>query len=447
MIRPSLLLFTFLLLCAGLPLRGQTLWNLHDCMVYAVENAPQHKIQELTNENNNKDLRDARLGFLPSISGSVSGSFSNGRVISQEDNRFINSSSFGNRYGLNANANLFNGFQAVSRLKVAKVARLQGIEESQRLTDEISLTTMQCYFNATHAHGLVELARERLDESRQQLKNTRTLEELGLKGQADVLQIEAEVATRDFDLTQQENVLAENLLQLKEAMFFPIDQSLQIDTTVRWEINLLGERESRDSIFRAAVNSLPQAKIAAMKVESTKYQFKSAKWQLLPTLSINGSYGTDYFKVAGDQKTLSYHTQLAGKQAKNVGLSLNVPLFGGLSRHSKITRTRNEMKIAGYQQDQTLQQIEAAIQRAIQEMEGKGKEYVQALKTVMAEQTAYAVNKRKYEEGLISILELQTSANRLLEAKVKQLNALLGYQIKRREVTYYKGTPYINQAF
>lgn len=446
MIRHSLRLLTFLLVGSGPSLNGQTLWNLHDCMVYAVENAPKHKIQELTNQNNNRDLRDAALGFLPSFSGSVTGGYTDGRGISQEDNSFINSTSFSNQYGINASAYVFNGFQAVSRLKVAKVARLQGIEEAQRITDEISLTTMQSYFNVMHAHGLVGLAREQLDESRRRLKNTRTMEELGLKGQADVLQIEAEVATRDFDLTQQENLLAENLLQLKEAMFFPIDELLQIDTTVRWEINLLGSRESRDSIYQTALGHLPESKIAAMKVESAKYQFKSAKWQLLPTLSVSGSYGTNYFKVSG-QDALSYKMQLEGKQAKSLGLTLNVPLFGGLAKYSKITRTRNEMRIAQHEQDQTLQQIEAAIQRAIQEMEGKGKEYVQAVKTVMAEQTAYEVNKRKYDEGLISILDLQTSSNRLLEAKVKQLNALLGYQIKRREVTYYKGTSYINQAF
>lgn len=431
---------------SGPQLGGQTLWNLHDCMEYAVEHAPKHKIQELTNQNNNRDLRDAILGILPSISGNISGSFNNGRSISQEDNSYINNTSFSNQYGLSASAYLFNGFQAINRIRVAKIARLQGIEESQRIADEISLQTLQCYFNVVHAHGLVMLAREQLAESRQRLKNTRALEELGLKGAADVLQIEAEVATQDFNLTQQKNLLDENLLQLKETMFFPIDEPLQIDTTVRWEINLLDQRDSLNDIYQQALQHLPASKIAAMEVEAARRQFHSAKWMLLPSLSANGSYGTNYFKINGEE-ALNYKMQLEGKQSKSIGLTLSVPLFGGLNRQSQITRARNAMRIARYEQDQTLQEIEAAIQRAIQEMEGKGKEYMQAVKTVLAEESAYKTNRRKYEEGLISILDLQTSANRLLDAKVKRLNALLGYQIKRREVTYYKGTPYLNQAF
>ncbi len=441
-----LFLMSNLFLFSGPHLGGQTLWSLHDCMLYAVEHAPEHKIQELTNQNNNRNLRDAVLGMLPSVSGNISGSFNNGRSISQEDNSYINNTSFSNQYGLSASAYLFNGFQAINRVRVAKIARLQGIEESQRIADEISLNTLQCYFNVVHAHGLVLLAREQLTESRQRLKNTRAMEELGLKGAADVLQIEAEVATQDFNLTQQENLLADNLLQLKETMFFPIDEPLQIDTTVRWEINLLDQRDSLGNIYPQALQHLPASKQAAMDVESARYQYHSAKWMLLPSLSVNGSYGTNYFKINGEE-ALSYKMQLEGKQSKSLGLTLSIPLFGGLSRQSQITRARNEMRIARHKQDQTLQEIEAAIQRALQEMEGKGKEYIQAVKTVMAEESAYKTNRRKYEEGLISILDLQTSANRLLDAKVKRLNALLGYQIKRREVTYYKGTPYLDQAF
>jgi len=444
--RSVFLLMLSFCIALGNRLHGQTLWSLHDCMVYAVENAPKYKIQELTNQNYNRDLRDAALGFLPSFSGSISGSFNNGRSISQEDNSYINTTSFSNQYGLSASAYLFNGFQIVNNLKVARIARLQGIEEAQRIADEIALTTMQNYFNTIHAHGLVQLAREQLAESQQRLKNTRRMAELGLKGEADVLQIEAEVATQDFNLTQQENLLADNLLQLKESMFYPIEKPLQIDTTVRWGINLLDQPESPETLYKTALEHLPESKIAAMKVESTRYQFKSAKWMLFPSLSVSGSYGTNYFKANGSD-ALSFQKQLAGKQSKSLGLSLSVPLFGGLTRQSRITRTRNEMRIAQYEQEQTRQEIEATIQRAIQEMEGKSKEYIQAVKTVMAEESAYAINRRKYEEGLINILDLQTSSNRLLEAKVKRLNALLGYQIKRREVTYYQGTSYLDQDF
>ena len=41
--------------------------------------------------------------------------------------------------------------------------------------------------------------------------------------------------------------------------------------------------------------------------------------------------------------------------------------------------------------------------------------------------------------GMISALELSTSANRLLQAQVEELYANLKYQLKHRLLEYYKG--------
>lgn len=60
---------------------------------------------------------------------------------------------------------------------------------------------------------------------------------------------------------------------------------------------------------------------------------------------------------------------------------------------------------------------------------------------------AYKAMRRKYEEGLASVIDLQTSSNQLLVAKAAKLNALLQYLIKKRVVDYYKGTPYLEQDY
>jgi outer membrane protein len=52
---------------------------------------------------------------------------------------------------------------------------------------------------------------------------------------------------------------------------------------------------------------------------------------------------------------------------------------------------------------------------------------------------AHKANQRKYEEGLLSVLELQTSSNQALAAKAERLNSALTYLIKKRIVGYYQG--------
>ena len=76
-------------------------------------------------------------------------------------------------------------------------------------------------------------------------------------------------------------------------------------------------------------------------------------------------------------------------------------------------------------------------------MQGFGKQYVQGEKKVLAAQLAYDGAERKFENGLISALDLQTAANTLLQAKSDKLRARLQYIVKTRMVDYYNGQPLI----
>jgi outer membrane protein len=52
---------------------------------------------------------------------------------------------------------------------------------------------------------------------------------------------------------------------------------------------------------------------------------------------------------------------------------------------------------------------------------------------------AYHMQSRKFEEGMLSTFDLHTSAQMLLESRIKQLQMQMLLIIKRRLVDYYKG--------
>ena len=70
---------------------------------------------------------------------------------------------------------------------------------------------------------------------------------------------------------------------------------------------------------------------------------------------------------------------------------------------------------------------------------------VQPRTKVKSDELAYRVTLRKYEEGLMSTLDVQTSANTLLESKANLLQKRLMYLLKSKLVDYYKGKPLINE--
>ena len=282
--RRILLTITFFIFTNALKSGAQELqvWTLRDCMIYAIENSPETKIQELTNDNRRLDHRDAYLEFVPSVNGNINAYTSFGRSIDPETNTYSNVNSFSNSYAIYSNYTIFNGFTVVDKYKVTRIARLSGIEEARQVEDNLCLTIMQSYYNVLYRKGMVQLCREQLMESQTTLKNTRVLEELGLKSYADVLQVEAQVAANDYNLVREQNMMESELISLKEKMFFPSDRELVIDTTFSQIADPFAGSVTAGDIYLSALEFLPAVKISAFDVKTAGIKLHNAKWSLLP---------------------------------------------------------------------------------------------------------------------------------------------------------------------
>ncbi|HEY5509333.1 MAG TPA: TolC family protein, partial [Paludibacter sp.] len=82
--------------------------------------------------------------------------------------------------------------------------------------------------------------------------------------------------------------------------------------------------------------------------------------------------------------------------------------------------------------------------KTVADVNGLSDEYAHAGKRTESMKIAHQVNQRKYTEGLISALELNTSSNRLLNAQIEELYTNLKYQLKYKLLNYYKGASMYN---
>ncbi|MCD7849010.1 MAG: hypothetical protein LUH63_04300 [Parabacteroides sp.] len=79
------------------------------------------------------------------------------------------------------------------------------------------------------------------------------------------------------------------------------------------------------------------------------------------------------------------------------------------------------MRIAQETKTEVLRQLQSAIEQSVLDREGYTKEVIQMDHKVKSDDIAYRVTLRKYEEGLMSSLDVQTSANVLLTSKADLL--------------------------
>lgn len=195
-----------------------------------------------------------------------------------------------------------------------------------------------------------------------------------------------------------------------------------------------------------ALSFNPSIKIAESNVKKARYDYLTAKYQILPSLSLNAGFSTSYITMLenGSQPD-PFMDQFRNNAGEYIQLSMSIPIFNQLQRHGKRVRAKNAWRTAELQRDQKYREVQSEIQRALQDLEGAEKEYVQCVKRESAFEAAHEANAKKYKEGLISIIDLQTSSNQLLNAKVQKLNSALTLMIKERVVNYYKGISYLDQ--
>ena len=429
---------------------GQVM-TLKDCMEYATSNSTKLRIQQATNDDNQVARRDAILAaFTPTVSGQGHVYYNFGRAIDPESNTYISTTSFNNAYSVSAGINLFNGFQAVNNLRITKTAKAMGISQEQQIEDQVCLATIEAYYNVVYYTRLADILSDQVRTAQEALHLARRQEELGQKGYADVVQMEADLSDREYDLITARNSLEDAYITLKDVMFWPITDSLAIDTSSAEEGNelyLLTDENNPDDIIGNAMNTLPDISIAKGNMENARLELRTARWQLSPTLSLYGGWSTSYYTYPGQAGYAAdpFWNQFRNNGGEYLQLSLSIPIFDRLSRHSAIARKKNAYKRATAEYEQKVREVEAEVLRAIKDRDGAESAYFQAEKRANVQEEAFSLNSRKFELGLISSIEYKTASESYLKAKAERLNALLQFYLKKHIVSYYNGISYIDQ--
>ena len=422
--------------------KAQNLMTLHDCMEYAVSNSTKMRIQEAAIGDAQIDRRDAALKlFTPYINAQSYAYYNFGRSIDPKTNTYFNTTSFHNNYGVNAGYDLFNGFEAVNNLKISKTGMLIAESQEKQVEADICLAVMEAYYNVVYYKRLCDVYEEQVATADAPLKKARRQEELGQKGHADVVQMEAELADRQYDLTNTYNMYRDQKMVLADLMFWPLDEDLNIDTSMpEWQV----EPVAADAVVDYALDNNPSVQIASWQQLNAKRELNTAQWQVLPTVGVYAGWSTSYFTYPGSSST-PFIEQFRNNGGEYVELSVSIPIWNRLSKQSTISRKRHAFEKATAEYDQKRRDVESEVRRAIQDRDGAMTAFLQAQRRAEVQDEAYTLHLKKLEQGLISPLEFQTANNNYLKAQADEMNSLFKYIIKQAVVKYYSGIEYINQ--
>ncbi|MCL2245906.1 MAG: TolC family protein [Lentimicrobiaceae bacterium] len=416
--------------------------NLDACMKYAVENSYKTARAATDLDNAKKEYSGAVLSHLPGVNASMGVGSNFGRGIDPATNNPVTYTTFNNSAQLSASMPIFYGLRYLNQTRSAKIAKLRGEEQLRYTRDQVAEATMLTYAEVVYYTEMVELQQKKIESYQMEEKRMARLLELGGGSAADLAQIRASLASEEYNAIALRNSLEISMVKLKDCMNFPLDDLLKIVPQIE-DATLYLEEQTPADIIAFAFNAHPVAIIEQHNLTWQKRSLSMARGAYYPSLSLGGSISSIYYTSSAEKYT-PYFTQYKNNLGESVNLNLQIPIFNGLEARLRVSVAKNNLKQAQRDYDETMRTLSSEIRQALMELEASHSQWLQAQKNVEYQQIANQANHRKYETGTLSIIELQTSDNQFFQSEIELRRAYLQYQIKVREMNYYKGKGYLN---
>tara|TARA_R110002096_G_scaffold12996_10_gene46480 strand:- start:1434 stop:2798 length:1365 start_codon:yes stop_codon:yes gene_type:complete len=423
---------------------SQEVWTLEECVDYAIEHNLQVKNTSYNNESSRESYRQSVRDLLPSVNGSTDYSIRYGRSADPQTNDFVNTQFFSNNYSLNANLDLFRGFQKLNTIRASKFIYKATQEDILQEKFLLAFRVMSAYYDIKFFEGLVANSLEQLEISQGNYDLVKKQVELGLMAGADLYEAESNLLGDKLLLTQNRNQLTNAKLVLIQEMNLTEVSDIKLKESL--EETLLNEDVTLDSLYQSARGFVPLVKSQEYRVTAAKKQLQATRGGLFPSLSLFAGYGTGYFETNVDENgnVIPFRTQFSDNTSKFVGAQLNIPISNGWSNHSRV----KQQKIAYMQAKNNLeiqeQELFQLLQQLVQDNRALIAEYEQSAKQVESQQIAFTIAQKRYEKGLINALELFQAKNLYGVAQNQNLQVGLRLKVNQSTIDFYNGLPIFN---
>ncbi len=430
-----------ILLSSGLVSFSQNPWTLSDCIEYAHLNNLQVKRQELQVEMAEHNLFKTYMNILPNLNGSISGGYSYGQQFIQSEGIIIDNNISSASFGVNSYMNVFNGLQTYNNIKKGNYEVLASIQNVEKEKIELTLSIVSAYMNILLKKELMEVNRSQKEVTEMQVDRTSKLEQAGSAARGDLLEIQAQMAAEQLNVTNAMNEL--NLAYLNLTQLLDLDSVSGFEIVVPDTIqpDLDAYITSAVTVYEDALTFLPHIKNAEYQVNSYKYELKIQQGRRSPQLYLNGRWGTNYTSYAKDELGLSFSDQFDIYSQTYFGAGISIPVFNNWDVNNAISNAKVQLYDAQFSLDQVKQQLYKEVQQAYNNAVSAREKYKSAIEAVNSYRESFHYTEQKFNVGIVNSVEYNIAKNNFIKAESELLQAKYEYDIALKIHDYYRGIP------
>lgn len=406
-------------------------WSLDSCISYAMDHNLNIRSAEISRMEGELSVTEAKDAFLPTLSAGAGQNWDFGRGLTSA-NTYANRNTSMFSWNARMSLPIFQGLRNIRQLRYSRtnLSMLEKQEEASR--DEVRLSVITSYLQVLFNKELLEVSREQLRLSKVQLDRQKVLLEAGKVPEVDVIQAEAQVAQNEVQVVNSENDLQTSKIELAKLLEFDDLADFDVAPIDDDSMGLL----SAEEVYNNALANYPALRAAREGVKLADEGISVAKTGYIPTISFSAGLGSSYYTVSGEQGK-SFGSQMRDNFSKNLGFSLSVPIFDGLSTRDRVRQAKVRKLNAQLQVQQQESELHKSIRLAYRQALGAEKKYESGKVAVSAAKAALDAMTEKYTYGKANATEWEKTQSDYITALAQQVQAKYELILRNKVLDFY----------
>ncbi len=441
---------------------------MQESIDYAIAHNLERQQNQLSKEQAENDLKQTKMQRFPTLNGSAGQGFRFGRSIDPFTNQFVQETINSSNFSLNANLDLFKGFQQNRQIK-SKTRNLQAQKAQVEATKNTIRTEVASrYLEVVLQRERLRNAKSQLEASKGQLEQAQTLVESGKANKSEALQLKSQVSSDKATLVEAQNNLKMAYLDLQQYMNWEEREQLEVEETALPDsLSNLPDR-SIEKVVQENYERLPQIQQVRYNLQSARYNLKAAKSGRIPTLSFNARIRTGFssrrqtptgversldtvgFVASSEQpvvrpglnpvlETPAFMDQLENNFSQQLNFRLDIPIFNNRSVETQIQNAEIQRQQANLRLEQQKQQVRKAINRAYTQAQNAYEQHLAALERLETQEALYNQAKARYDAGAMSFYDWRNTKQDYNQAQNNYLQAKYQYLFNKKLYEFYLG--------
>lgn len=422
-------------------------WTLSDCIDYAHANNLQIKRTELQSEMARVNLLQSKTNILPDLNGRISRNYTFGRQVDPFTNEFIQNNSLYDNYSISSSIGIFNGLQNFNNIRSNQYAFMASLQNVEKEKVEKTFEISSAYLAILYQQELLEVAKNQRDITVLQVERSQKLVEAGSVAKGDLLEIQAQLANENLNVTNTNNQLQLSVLNLVQILDLDSTGGFSIVTPDTIDPETMFNIPEVTMVYDEALAYLPHVKYADYQLKSAEKDLLVQKGRRSPTLYLSGSIYTGY----SDQRVLydannqpmdyPYSDQINDNIAQSISMGISIPILNRWEVNNGISRAKIQVEDSKYQVDQVKQQLYKNIQQAYNDAISAREKYNSAMEAVNSYRESFHYTEQKFNVGIVNSVEYNIAKNNFIKAESELLQAKYEYVFSVKILDFYRGIP------